>query len=106
MIESHKNRANIFIIIGLIMSIGANIWSRSLPPGDSMIAVALVISIIGTVVFVFGCMEYAQAKGRSRWWGLFGLLSLIGLLVLVLLKDHSDMRRPQGFPVQPRRPMR
>ena len=32
---------------------------------------------------------YAKAKGRSILWGLCGFLSLLGLLILALLKDKS-----------------
>lgn len=39
----------------------------------------------GTILAVFGLSEYAKMKGRHRAWGLVGLLSLIGLLILYLL---------------------
>ena len=106
MIEEYKKKANIGILAGLVLSIGARLAMGGLEPGSPVAFVLAGVSIIGTVTFIWGCVQYALAKGRSGWWGAFGLLSLIGLLVLVLLKDHSDDRRQaRGFEVQPvRRP--
>ena len=33
-------------------------------------------------------MNYAEGKGHSKWLGLLGLLSRLGLIVLILLPDH------------------
>ena len=33
-------------------------------------------------------MSYCEGKGYSKWLGLLGLLSIIGLLVLVFLPDR------------------
>lgn len=48
----------------------------------------------GTVIFsvgllIIGLAFYAKSKNRSGWWGLMGLLSIVGLLVLAILKDRS-----------------
>ena len=100
MIEHHKKKANLGILIGLIANIGGQVWSRSVPDDDPMQLLIFALLIGATAVFVYGCVQYALAKGRTGWWGLFGLLSLIGLIVLVCLKDFGDPRRqPRGFDV-------
>jgi hypothetical protein len=47
--------------------------------------------LIGVVLFLWGCGQYARGKGYSVYWGALGLLYIIGLLVLVLMPDkHKD----------------
>jgi hypothetical protein len=49
----------------------------------------LVFTIVGVMFFTWGCMNYAEGKGHSKWLGLLGLLSCIGLLVLIFLPDRN-----------------
>src|SRR5690349_14088953 len=37
--------------------------------------------------YIWGCVQYALAKGRSGWMGLIGLVGLIGLFALYCLDD-------------------
>ncbi len=37
--------------------------------------------ILGSIMFIIGLVYYSLAKGRSGWWGLLGLLSLVGLIM-------------------------
>lgn len=47
--------------------------------------------------FCCACCIYATSKGRSHWWGMFGLLSLPGILPITLLKDRSPVpASPRG----------
>ena len=46
----------------------------------------------GAALFVAGLGYYAAAKGRSRWWGLCGFLSIVGFFVLASLEDRSGTR--------------
>jgi len=52
-----------------------------------------IITLIGVVFLVGGCMNYATLKGYSKWVGLIGVLSCVGLIVLILLPDHH--RKPR-----------
>lgn len=45
------------------------------------------IVFTGSVLLICGLALYARAKGRTGWWGLMGLVSIPGLLVLALLPD-------------------
>jgi hypothetical protein len=38
-------------------------------------------------------MNYAEVKGYSKWLGLVGLLSCIGLLVLVFVPDRNQQNK-------------
>lgn len=47
------------------------------------------VMALGSLLLVAGLAMYAKAKGRSPAWGLMGLLSWIGLIVLAMLKDNT-----------------
>ena len=106
---------NIGIGVGVVLQ-GAGNYLRLHPHilgyKDTGIAVPWVILAVGLAIYLYGCMNYAWAKGQSGWFGLIGmlniiplmargrlewhyslnLLSLVGLLVLLMLYDNH----PQG----------
>ena len=43
-----------------------------------------------------GLAYYAKAKGHSGWWGLCGLLSWLGIIVLIVLKDRHETAKEQA----------
>ncbi len=58
-----------------------------------------VLQIAGSVVLIAAFYFYAKAKNRHPAFCLFGLLSIIGLLVLASLKDKScsdEVRAEKG----------
>ena len=42
---------------------------------------------LGVIPFVYGCCCYAKGKGHHGAWGLLGLLSILGLIILICFKD-------------------
>ena len=48
-----------------------------------------VCMVFGTALLSIGLSYYALAKGRSPAWGCMTFLSIVGVLVLVALKDQS-----------------
>jgi hypothetical protein len=54
---------------------------------------------LGTAVLVAGGGTYAVYHGRSRWWGLLGLLSLGGIIALLCLTVGRGHSRRRGFSV-------
>jgi hypothetical protein len=48
---------------------------------------------------LFVLANWARRKGRSRWWGMMGLLSAIGAIVVAALPDLSDPSAQKGFDV-------
>ena len=52
-------------------------------------AIGPVLILVSMPVFIWGCMNYAEGKGHSKWVGLVALASIIGLIVLILLPDHN-----------------
>ena len=45
----------------------------------------LVLIGVSLPVFTWGCMNYAEGKGHSKWVGLIGVAGIIGLIVLIIL---------------------
>jgi hypothetical protein len=83
MLAEYKRTTNIGVGLGLI----GEILGRVLVNSGSLALGGLLI-LAGFVTFIWGCSQYAKAKGHSPWWGLMGILSLIGLLVLLFLPDR------------------
>lgn len=96
MLAAHKQKTNIGVGIGLALQIGGRLLMTS---GGTRSASALgaVVLVAGLAVFAWGCSMYAQGKGHHPAFGLLGLLSLIGLLVLLSLED----RHPEQKAVPP-----
>jgi len=46
-----------------------------------------VLIMLGAGVLIIGLVYYAKAKGRNPAWGLMGLWSIVGYIVLACLKD-------------------
>ncbi len=84
MIKEYKSKTNIFIGIGLLVSIGATF----LLPAGALLAIA---RLIGYVLVIVGCVFYAKGKGYHGAWGLLGMLSLLGLLVLICFPDKRKV---------------
>jgi hypothetical protein len=84
MLAEKKLNTNLGVGIGLVISIAQVFLVRShiLPP-----VLGHIMAWIGLGILVWGCMNYAEGKGHSKWFGLLGILSCIGLLILVLMPD-------------------
>jgi len=84
MIAEKQKNTNIGVGIGIVLEIIGRVVQAQ---GGSMVFVGIPIQLIGTGFFVWGCMSYSQGKGYSQWLGLLGLLSCIGLVILMFLPD-------------------
>jgi hypothetical protein len=98
MITEQKSKSLAFGIPGLSLQIGCMTLSRILAPktGDhsaappEWIALSLAIgSLIGVLLLIVGLRYYAKAKGYNPEFGLLGLLSLLGILILAVLPDKT-----------------
>jgi hypothetical protein len=81
-----KRNTNIGVGLGIVLQIVGRILSN-----DGMNGIGFIAILAGFVLFIWGCGQYAKGKGYSPWFGLLGLLSILGLIVLVFFKDkHKD----------------
>ena len=81
MIAKYKVQTNVFILIGFAAQV------IGVVAGDG--GAGNFIRLIGGVLIVVGCCFYAKSKGYNGAWGLLGLLSIIGLLILICMKDKE-----------------
>jgi hypothetical protein len=112
LIKDYRTKAILGLTLGVSLGLLANFVEEVIERraawemGPPLIPAVMQWSGAGT--FIAGCVMYALAKGRSGWWGAFGLLSLLGLLVLLWLEDrarHGYAAGPRGFePVMPEEP--
>lgn len=93
MISQYKNIGNAaLVVVGAAIAAIAyfgqgsstgNVWG----PGGAPRVLMYIVAISVVVMF----WSYAKAKGRSGWLGvLLPLLSVIGLIILLALKDKSS----------------
>lgn len=59
----------------------------------AVVGASWAMLITGGGLLILGLSWYAAAKGHSRAWGLMGLLSIIGLVVLLCLPDRLKAPR-------------
>ena len=89
MLAEHKIKTNLGVGVGFILEVIGRFLSTNVAgaaAGRMIFGVILVL--IGASFFIWGCMNCAVGKGHSKWLGLLGLLSCIGLIILMLLPDH------------------
>ncbi len=58
-------------------------------PFDPMAVLGQAITFVGLLIMVWACMSTCVEKGYSKWLGLLGLLSCVGLLVVLVLPEKS-----------------
>jgi uncharacterized membrane protein len=87
-LAGYTRKTNIGVGMGIVLEIVGRIMVHNPEPMRSM---GSIIMLVGLVAFIWGCAQYAKGKGHSPWFGLFGLLSIIGLIVLALFRDKHKV---------------
>ncbi|MGI0134172.1 MAG: hypothetical protein ACREBW_04360 [Candidatus Micrarchaeaceae archaeon] len=91
MLAEYKTKTNIGVGLGIVAELVGNFLLD--PTSRAQAVLGAVIILVGFVMFIWGCVQYAKGKGHSGWFGLLGLVSIFGLLVLVFLPDrHKGVR--------------
>jgi len=86
MLSEYKKTTNVGVGLGIVLQL----LGRAMLNGgdDATVLFGTLVTIGGLALFIWGCGQYAKGKGHSAWFGLFGILSIIGLLVLFFLPDR------------------
>ena len=82
-----KTRTNIGVGIGIILQLTGVLVFR-VGAGPPLVVPLLLLGSVP--VFVWGCMNYAEGKGRSKWLGLIGVAGIIGLAVLTIFPEQHE----------------
>lgn len=83
MIAEYKIKADKFVFFGILLILFGFLFRAV------SFELGIVLSLIGYVFFIVGCINYAKAKGYPGVLGLLGLLNLIGLIIIVILPDKK-----------------
>ena len=100
MLKEYKTRTNLGVGIGIALQMAGALAGPGVVPGDAgafalvggfgSAHASLMLTLAGLVFFIWGCCSYAKGKGYSGWWGMLGLLSCVGLVILVLVPDRHQ----------------
>jgi hypothetical protein len=96
MIASYKRKSNIAgaVFLAAIVADVALIWTGHKDLWANG-AFAAVFGITWAASYFYALWCYIKAKGRSDAWILMTFLSVLGLIVLLLLKDHCKDGAPR-----------
>src|SRR5450631_2892040 len=103
MIASYKRKANIAgaicmaTLLGLFVLGRVLAWTGHNVTGEDINALSVAFMIPFGVSYLYGMWAYLKAKGRSGAWVLLAA-SLIGMIVIPLLKDHAKDGQPPAPP--------
>ena len=86
-LENQKN-AKAGIISGIVLQIAGRLLLNS---GSD--APGMTLTLFGAGFFIWGCMNFAEGKGYSKWFGALGLLSCLGLGILLIIKDKHPQQQ-------------
>ena len=88
MLYEYQKKTNIGVGIGTLIQIVG--FAATFTENTGIALLGLVPILLSLPIFIWGCTNYAEGRGHSKWVGLVGLAGLIGLVVLVLLPDESE----------------
>jgi hypothetical protein len=102
-IKEKQRNTNIGVGLGLVLSFAATGLRANAQANESAAwyVFAGLLGLAGAVLFVWGCVNYAQGKGYSGFVGMVGLLWCIGLVILVVLPDRHKDGGPPPTPQPP-----
>lgn len=86
MLDEHNRKSNIGIGLGILCQVLGIILNIPL--------ISMLLIFGGLGLFIYGCGQYAEAKGHSWGWGVLGFFSIIGLLILYFLPDRTKPGAP------------
>ncbi len=87
-----QNRTNTNIGVGfgfLLQLLGVFLFGTG--PDRGLIACMLILASLP--VFIWGCLNYAEGKGHSKWVGLVGVVGIAGLVVLMVLPHQPRVAK-------------
>jgi drug/metabolite transporter (DMT)-like permease len=90
-----------FLVLGclglLLQGIGSALTAAA-GRNDTLLWLGILVAVLGAVAIAAGSSFLAIGKGQSPWFGLWGLLSPVGLLFLCVLEDRSPKQGVETTP--------
>lgn len=91
MIAHYNQRSLVIGVPGLLLQILPILHDTFPPHGEWLDVLTVLTAFAGWVMLVVGLCYYAMGKGYSKWFGLLGLFSCIGLIFLACLPDWTKV---------------
>ena len=82
-----KTKANIGVGIGFVLQLAGLFLCMA---GDQRALSGLLLIFASVPMMIWGCLNYAEGKGHSKWIGLVGIAGILGLIVLMVLPDKHE----------------
>jgi len=97
MLPEYKVSTNVGVGVGLLLQIAGKQTYYDYK-GTSLSYLGIFFIALSLVALIWGCSSYAKGKGYNQFWGLLGVLNLLGFLVLFFFPDRN-----KGLTTQSRR---
>lgn len=93
MVLEYKLKAKVAGSVALALFLGmiASLFLADLSPSKAWQIIQPLLSLSCGVAFITACWFYLGAKGRSKMWLLLLVFNLIGLAIIIALKDQSHL---------------
>ena len=93
MLKEFEKKTNIGIGVGILFHLLSGVLLGFWASGDSrtLAILAIVVGVLGTIMFFWGLSSYAKGKGHSGVYGLLGIFSLLGLIILAVMPDKNKL---------------
>lgn len=88
MIREYRIKTNVGVGFGILAQIIGFLASYYVHIGIILWCAAILI-YGGFLLLIWGLWNYAKGKGYKGAWGLLGLLSIFGLVILVLFPNRK-----------------
>jgi hypothetical protein len=97
MLPEYKKKTNIGIGLGIITFVVCVLLVTLVSDTSKEAATALggTIGPLSSLLLIYGFCCYAKGKGYHGAWGLLGLLTIIGLIILVCFPDRHKPKDEQ-----------
>ena len=80
-----------FIFVFIVYAVGGTTQTEET---KSILVIPVFLLMYGC--FIYGCCCYAKGKGYHGAWGILGILSVLGLFILVCFPDkHKSIKESQ-----------
>ena len=82
-----RTNTNIGVGVGFILQLGGLCLFTG---GQGRALIGLLLIFASLPAFIWGCLNYAEGKGHSKWLGVVGVAGIIGLIILIGLPDQHE----------------
>jgi len=97
MLAGYKARTIIGVGLGFSLQV---LYQALLYLRPQLVLLQMVCMWCGVLLFVYGCVSYSRGKGQNGAWGILGILSLVGFIILALM-PYKGRQTPSGQPADP-----